>query len=206
MTYAELVQQVKDYLENKGTTFTGNIDLFIRLAEERIVRAVKHPVFRANQTSAFTVGDKLISKPTGFLAPYHMKILTAPVSFMIPVEPGFIEEAYPDDSYTGRPRYYSSRDNSTFLVGPVPDVAYPVGLAFYKTPDSIVDTSPSWIGTNASNALLYGTLSEAYRFMKGETELHAMYEGMFTNALIDLGNIGSDRHAFDEYLTQIESI
>jgi len=207
MNYATLVSRVQEYLEEAGTTFVADIDDFIRLAEERIVRSTKHPAFRTQATPSFTISTKTLSKPTGFLAPYHFKVVDGTRGHMlIPVEQGFIEEAYPLSSYSGRPRYYASRDESTFLVGPIPDAAYTTEISYYRLPTSIVTASTTWIGDNAENALLYGTITEGYRFMKGNAEVMQMYEAQFQSALADLRKLGADRPAFDEYYTQIESI
>jgi hypothetical protein len=205
VNYTELKASIEQYLENSETTFVGSLDDFIRLAEERIVRFTKHPAFRHNQVSAFTISDNSLSKPPGFLTQYHMRVVNGTASTMlIPVEQGFIYEAYPDTTFEGVPRYYASKDETCWIVGPTPDAAYTVEVSFYRLPTSIVTAATTWIGDNAENALLYGSLAEAYRNMKGEPDLD--YEGMFQSALQDLGKIGADRHAFDEYYVQIESI
>ena len=40
-TYGELKQAIKDYTENDETTFTNNLPVFIRNAEERILKNVQ---------------------------------------------------------------------------------------------------------------------------------------------------------------------
>ena len=47
-TYGELKQAIKDYTENDETTFTNNLPVFIRNAEERILKNVQLSVFRKN--------------------------------------------------------------------------------------------------------------------------------------------------------------
>ena len=63
----------------------------------------------------------------------------------------------------------------SFILGPTPDAAYEVQLHYYFDPPSIVTSSTSWLGENATEALLYGSLVEAYIFMKGEQDVLGMY-------------------------------
>ena len=41
----------------------------------------------------------------------------------------------------------------------------------------------SWLGSNATEVLLYASLVEAYTFMKGEPDILAYYEKRFNEAL-----------------------
>ena len=51
-TYDELKQAIQDYTENTETTFVNNLDIFIKNAEERILKIAQLEVFRKNTTGA----------------------------------------------------------------------------------------------------------------------------------------------------------
>jgi hypothetical protein len=57
----------------------------------------------------------------------------------------------------------------------------------------------SWLGDHYSPVLLYGSLVEAYTFMKGETDMMAMYEKKFQEAIAQLKRLGDGLERGDAY-------
>jgi hypothetical protein len=57
----------------------------------------------------------------------------------------------------------------------------------------------SWLGDNYSPALLYGSLVEAYIFMKGEQDMMTYYETKFKEALAQLNRLGTGLERGDAY-------
>jgi hypothetical protein len=74
-------------------------------------------------------------------------------------------------------------------------------LHYFYRPTSITASSDgtSWLGTNAELALFYGSLVEAYIFMKGEADLLQVYNGRFQEALQWLKNLGEGLQTRDQY-------
>lgn len=197
MNYSELVQAVKDYTENTETTFVNNIDMFIRQAEERIFRDVQIPELRRNVTGNISSGNQYLARPADFLTTLSLAVISGgDFTYLLEKEVNFIREAYPSASTTGTPKYYAifdgdtSGSNGNFILGPTPDAAYNVELHYYYDPPSIVTTSTSWLGDNAEAALLYGTLYEAYTFMKGEPDVLQNYQQRYQSALVNMAAIG----------------
>ena len=114
-----------------------------------------------------------------------------------------------DSSLRGLPKYYAdydkelptaADDGSTLLVAPVPDTNYSVELTYLHKPNSLVtDTTGTWLSTNARNALLYGTLVEAYTFLKGDQDIMALYENRFMQEIERLKYRAEARGRRDEY-------
>jgi len=112
-------------------------------------------------------------------------------------------------SERGRPLYYADFDKelstaanngSTLIVSPVPDQDYSVELHYLYVPTSLTSaTTGTWLSQNAKNALLYGSLVEAYTFMKGEPELITLYETRFNQEVARLKNLAEARGRKDEY-------
>ena len=125
--------------------------------------------------------------------------------FLLNKDVNFVQTYNPDPSVKGLPKYYSLWDDNTFIVGPAPDQAYEVELHYYYKPESITTsaTGTSWLGTNAQNALLYGSLVEAYTFLKGEPDLIKLYNDRYREALSRLKNLGEGRNRTDEYRSTI---
>ena len=86
-----------------------------------------------------------------------------------------------------------------FLLAPTPSSAYDVELHYYYKPPSIIQTSTSWLGDNAEEALLYATLFEAYTFMKGEPDVLNTYNQRYAEAISRLKNFGEGRENTDAY-------
>ena len=118
----------------------------------------------------------------------------------------FIRQAYPNPLQRAQPKHYaifgpSSSDPNelVFIVGPTPDAGYGVELHYYYYPESIVTASTSWLGDNFDTVLLYGSLVEAYTYMKGEADMMALYNGKYQEALGLLKNLGDAKQRGDAY-------
>lgn len=200
MNYTELVQSVEDYVESTETTFVSQIDTFIRQAEERIFRQVMIPELRKNSTTVLASGSVYLSRPSDMLSVFSLAVINAAgvYTYLTNKDVNFLREAYPDPTDTGVPRYYAQFDgdyssggsNGHFIVAPSPSAEYQAELHYYFDPPSIVDTGTSWLGDNAEAVLLYGTLVEAYRFLKGDPDLMQAYEQTYQSALQSLDTIG----------------
>lgn len=206
MNYSELVQAIQDYTQNEETSFVSNIPTFVQQAEERINRSIMLPELRKNATATTTAGNKYVARPSDFLSVFSFAVIDAAgdTTYLLDKDVSFIREAYPSSGTQAIPKYYAQfdgdydTDEGNFILGPTPDANYDVELHYYYDPPSIVTSGTSWYGTNAESALLYGSLIEAYTYMKGEADLIALYTGRYKEAMGQLTgvDIRSDR---DEY-------
>jgi len=200
MTYAELTAAIKDYCDNTETNFVAAIDTFIKQAEQRIYRSVNLPVNRKNVAGTITDGNKYLSMPTDFLLPLSLSLTSSSNQiFLLNKDANFIRSAYPDASTEGVPKYYGIFTSDTFIIGPTPNADFVTELHYYYEPASIVDTSPSWLGTNADTVLLYGSLVEAYTYMKGDADMMQLYQQRYKEALELLKIQVESRMNIDEY-------
>jgi hypothetical protein len=208
MNYAALVQAIQDYTQNSETSFVTNIPLFVGQAEERINRSIMIPELRKNATASTTTDNKYLARPSDFLAVFSLAVIDGDgdYTYLLDKDVNFIREAYPSASTTGLPLYYSQFDGDStgtegnFILGPTPDASYDVELHYYYDPESIVTAGTSWYGTNAEAALLYGSLIEAYTYMKGENDLVGLYTQRYNEAMGQLTgvDIRSDRDDYRE--------
>lgn len=203
MTYGELKQAIQDYTENDESTFVNNIPLFIRLAEERIMKNVQLNLFQKNQSLSMTSGDEFLTAPADFLAPFSLSIdVSGSKEFLLFKDLDFLQSYTPDATTTGQPKYYAQYDVDTFIIAPTPDANYTVDIHYLYRPTSLTagsDSGTSWLSENAEITLLYGSLVEAYTFMKGEQNLLGLYSQRFMEALSRLKNLGEAQETMDEY-------
>jgi len=198
MNYAQLKQAIQDYTENYEATFVANIPNFVRQNEERVYRSVMIPELRKNVTGSLTANNKYLARPSDFLSVFSIAVIDGDgtYNYLIDKDVNFMREAYPTPSTSGLPKYYgqfngdlASSSFGNFILGPTPNQSYAVELHYYYDPPSIVDTETSWLGENAETVLLYGSLVEAYVFMKGDGDLMAAYKSQYDEALQRLGVI-----------------
>ena len=202
-TYAQLKTAIQDFTENTETSFVTNLPTFIRAAEDRIFKLVDLEVFRKNATSALTQNDQYLSVPTDYLASFSLSITNgSSKEFLLQKDVNFIHEYNPNPATTGTPKYYAFFDVDNFIVAPTPDSNYTCELHYYYRPASLTagaDSGTTWLSDNAPNALLYGSLYEAYIYMKGEQDMLQMYEKQFTEALSRIKDLAEARENSDAY-------
>jgi hypothetical protein len=128
--------------------------------------------------------------------------------FLLNKDVNFIRQAYPQPTDTGQPKYYAlfgpqtnDPNELTFILGPTPGLTYGVELHYYYYPESISTASSgtTWLGDNFDSVLLYGSLVEAYTFMKGEADLVTLYNTKYNEALALAKRLGDGMERQDAY-------
>jgi len=202
-TYAQLKTAIQDYTDNSETTFVNHLDDFIQASEEKIFKSVDLDFFRKNVTSSMTSSDQYLTIPSDYLASFSLQITTSgSESFLLQKDVNYIREYTPASSTTGLPKYYARFDINNFIVAPTPDSNYAIELHYYYRPTSLTagaDSGTTWISTNAPFALLYGSLIEAYTFMKGEPDVIQNYNGLYMQYLERLKDLGEARENTDAF-------
>jgi hypothetical protein len=202
-TYAQLKTAIQDFAENTETSFVTHLPDFIRAAEDRIFKLVDLEVFRKNATSALTTSDPYLSVPTDYLSSFSLSITRdSAKEFLLQKDVNYLQEYNPNPATTGVPKYYAFFDIDNFIVAPTPDSNYAVELHYYYRPASLTagaDSGTTWLSENAPNALLYGSLVEAYIYMKGEQDVLGMYEKQFQEALSRIKDLAEARENSDAY-------
>jgi len=208
MNYTQLVTQVGDYCENSFPT--DNMNTFIRQAEQRIYNTAQPANLRKNVTGQLTASNKYLAAPSDFLSTYSLAIYpasgTGDYLYLLNKDVNFMREAYPNPATTGKPKHYAifgpqSNDVNelSFMVGPTPDVAYRAELHYYYYPESIVTASTSWLGDNFDSVLLYGTICEAYTYMKGEADMVKLAQDRYVQAIALYKNLADGKQRMDAY-------
>ena len=223
MNYSQLVTAIQSYTENQfpdvyladGSTedSTTQINRFIQQAEQRIYNMIQFPSIRKNVTGTATNGNKYLSCPDDFLAVYSMAVVdaTGAYEYLLNKDVNFIRQAYPTPTDTATPKYYALfgptvsgttiSNELSFILGPTPDSNYTVELHYYYYPESIttVSSGQTWLGDNFDSVLLYGSLVEAYTFMKGEADIIGLYDTKFKEALALAKRLGDGMERQDAY-------
>jgi hypothetical protein len=211
VTYVELVAEIQNYTQNYETTFVDTIPTFVTQAEERIYNTVQIPPLRKNVTGGVTAGNKYLSCPADYLSTFSLAVINTDgnYEYLLNKDVNFIREAYPNPNDQGLPKYYAlfgptvissvTTNELSFILGPTPDDDYDVELHYYYYPQSITTAGTSWLGDNYSPALLYGSLLEAYVYMKGEADVMTFYKAKYDEAMMQLNRLGTGLERGDSY-------
>ena len=213
MNYTELSNAIQAYTENTEADFVANIPVFVTQAEQRIYNSVQFPSIRKNVTGVTTVNNKYLQCPLDFLAVYSMAVIKADgtYEYLLNKDVNFIRQAYPLPTDTSTPKYYALfgpavsgstiSDELSFILGPTPDTSYSVELHYYFYPESITVAADgqTWLGDNFDSVLLYGSLVEAYTYMKGEVDMMQLYNQKYTEALAMAKRLGDGMERQDAY-------
>jgi len=193
MNYTQLSANIQAYTENTESNFVAEIPVFVQQAEQRIYNSMQFPSIRKNVTGIVNSTTPYLACPQDFLAVYSLAAVdaTGAYEYLLNKDVNFIRQAYPNpNTDKGIPKYYAlfgpqsnAVNELTFIVGPTPDVNYTVELHYYYYPPSITTNQTSWLGDNFDSVLLYGSLVEAYTYMKGEPDMMALYNQKFMEAL-----------------------
>jgi len=213
MNYTQLSNAIQAYTENTEANFIAEIPVFVTQAEQRIYNTVQFPSLRKNMTGLVSTTTPYLSAPNDYLATYSLAVIDGDgnYEYLLNKDVNFIRQAYPNPSDTGLPRYYAlfgpTVSSSTisnelsFILGPKPDADYTVELHFYYYPESITTASSgqTWLGDNFDSVLLYGSLVEAYTYMKGETDMMQLYNTKYQEALMLAKRLGDGMERQDAY-------
>lgn len=189
----------------------ANIPVFVRQVEQRVYNTVQIPSLRKNVLGVTTQGNKYISCPADFLSVFSMAVIDSSgnYEYLLNKDVNFIRAAYPNPNDAGLPQHYALfgptvvtntvTNELSFIVGPTPDSNYTVEMHYYYYPESIVTAGTSWLGDNYDPVLLYGTLREAYLFMKGEADMLTAVDIGYKEAMAQLKRLGDGLEREDAY-------
>lgn len=201
-TFTTLKTAIQEYVQSTETTFTSQLSRFIINAEERILKECQLDVFRKSSQGSASSGTQYLAKPTDFLSQNSLSVIvSSSKQFLLYKQVTMLQDYTPNPTTTGAPKYYADWDNDTFLLAPTPDDNYTMELHYFYRPTSITASGDgtSWLGTNAELAMLYGSLIEAYTFLKGEQDLLGLYNTRFQESLQWLKNLGEGLQTRDQY-------
>jgi hypothetical protein len=210
MNYTQLKAAIIAYTENQDASFEAEIPVFVKQTEQRVFNSVQFPSLRKNVTGTTTANNKYLQCPLDFLASYSLAVIDTAgnYEYLLNKDVNFIRQAYPNPApaNNGLPKYYAlfgprsdNEDELTFILGPTPATTYGVELHYFYYPTSIVDAGTSWLGDNFDSVLLYGSLIEAYTYMKGEADMLTLYNQKFMEALALAKRLGDGMERQDAY-------
>jgi len=206
-TLANLRTDIRNYTEVDSTVLTDSIlDTFIKNAENKIYREADNDDNRFYSTSNLTSGNRYVTIPANLRIIRYIQLTDTNVSpsvqiFLESKDPSYMAEFYNTPSTaSGVPRYYANWDAQYWVVAPTPDAAYEITMAFVKQPTSLAtDTGGTYLSNKYQDLLLYGSLVNAYGYLKGPADMLQYYTQAYQVGLQSYAIEQQGRRRRDEY-------
>ena len=207
MNYSELLDNVRNYTEVGSDVLSNTvINVFITNVEDKVQKQLDLDAFRKFATSSFTTGSPFLTLPDDFDFERGVQIVdsNADRSWLEQRDTTFIDEYNVDRANnTGTPRYYANWDQNTLIVAPTPNAAITVELWYNRTPERLGDgtsgtATTTYLSNNASEVLIYGTVAEAFSYLKNPTYVQ-LYDQKYNQAVQGLSVTQMGRKRRDEY-------
>ena len=209
MNYGELKTAIRNYTEVDSNVLSDAIlKTIVEQVENRIFREAQIDAYRQYATSNMVVGQRYVSVPTGLRNIRYVQITdnSGNQTFLEQKDTSFMAEydPTPGSSY-GTPKYYANWDEDTWVVAPTPSDTFAITIAYYAQPATITssDSATNYVSNNASDLLLYGSLSETYKMLKGPGDMVQVYEQAYQSALQSFGVEQTGRRRRDEYTSGV---
>ena len=213
-TLANLQSDIRSYTEVGSTVLTDAIlSTIIKNSENGIIRSVPTDQNANYATSNLVVGNRYVTIPDDLRSINYAQLKNANGDqvFLEQRDPSFMAEYYstPGTSAVGIPKYYGNWDETYWVVAPTPDTDYAITLAYNKEPISLVNTtqpvaapaatSGTYLSNKYQDLLLYGSLVNAYGYLKGPQDMIQYYQGLYQNALTTYATEQIGYRRRDEY-------
>jgi hypothetical protein len=214
MNYTQLKAAIIAYTENLEDSFAATIPVFVQQAEQRVYNTIQFPSLRKNMTGVINSGIKYLSCPNDFLSVYSIALISSSgvYTYLLSKDVNYIREVYPNPTSAAAPKYYALfgptvagstiTNELSLILGPTPNATYSTELHYYYYPESITTAGTSWLGDNFDTVLLYGSLIEAYTYMKGEQDMMVLYNQKYMEALQLAKRLGDGLERQDAYRTE----
>jgi hypothetical protein len=207
MNYSELLDNIRNYTEVGSEVLSNSVvNVFITNVENKIQKDIDLDAFRKFATTPFTIGSPFLTLPEDFDFERSVQVVdgNSDRTWLEQKDTTFIDEYNVDRvNNTGTPKYYANWDENTLIVAPTPNAAITVELWYNRTPERLGNGSSGTVTTtflsnNAPEVLIYGTVSEAFSYLKNPTYVQ-LYDQKYAQAVQGLATNQMGRKRRDEY-------
>ena len=208
MNYGELRDQIRNYSELSDNMLSDStVAVIVQNTENRIYREINIDAFRLYASSITVTGTPTISVPSGLRNIRYVEMIngSGEIVNLLQKDSSWLAEYNNKPAYStnyGEPKYWANWNATTWFVAPTPDAAYAINIAYYQQPATITSstTSTSYVSVYAQDLLLYGSLVEVYKYIKGPDNMVQMFDQSYQQARESFGVEQTGRRRRDEYV------
>jgi len=213
MTFAELLQKVRDYTEVGSSVLTDSIlQSMIRDAELRIFREVDADYTREYATANLNINSPYLILPSSPATTASRTSIIVRSIYVLDTTQSPSEKKYLDKrdtsfifefnstQATGVPKYYANWKETTLIMAPTPDAQYEVQLSYIYSPDELSSTNTeTYVSKNAPDLLFNAVMVQAYEFLKGPMDMYKIYSDKYNVSIQSFALEQMGRRRRDEY-------
>ena len=225
-TLSALEADIRSYTEVDSTVFSGaTLGRFIENAEYRINLDLPMDSAREEYQGTLAADVNTVRVPAGYMFVRGVEVFnstssrTGPATWLQKRDRTFINEYVgqltgPEGGSTGQdttglPKYYAMFGGATgltdttsgnIIMAPTPDANYLINIHGNVVPTGLgTNTSGTYISKYFPQGLLYGSLVEAYGFLKGPQDMLTLYEQKYKQELSKFASVQIGRRRRDDY-------
>lgn len=208
LTYSQLVTQIRNYTEVDSNGLSDStVSVIVQNTENRIYRELNIDAFRLYASAVTTAGSTAISVPAGLRNIRYVEMISPSGEFstLEQKDSSYMSEFnnLPANSTSyAKPKYWANWNETTWFVAPTPNTTYAINIAYYQQPASITSTTSAttYVSVYAQDVLLYGSLVETYKYLKGPADMIQTYEQSYQQAVRTFGDEQMGLRRRDEYV------
>jgi hypothetical protein len=179
MTYDNLVQDVKNYMERDDAGFIAQIPNLIGLAESAIAAELKTLLQLTVVETTLAQNQVVLNKPARWRKTVSMKANGRP---MLLRSQDYVAQ-YQSESDPGEVKYYAEYDYNNFAFAPTPSASTPIEIIYYSEIQPLDTSNQQNLFTReCPQAMLFGTLLQAQGYLKALDKL-PVWKSYYTDSL-----------------------
>ena len=185
ISYSNFLTQVRNYAEVDSNVLSDTLlDQFIRQVELDIAGKVDFDDLRKYATANFVNGQRYVSLPSDLVIVRSVQVFDSSNDrqFLEKKDVSFISE-FNNTGATGLPEYYAMWDDFNIVVAPTPNSTYQVQINYIIDPKHFSSTNETNISKYQEGLLLYGTLEQAFSYLKGPMDMYKLYKTKYDESI-----------------------
>jgi hypothetical protein len=171
-TYAELSQNLQDWVEDDDAEFVGSIDEVINLGEMRLWRDLDLSIFTTTSTATISSTVDTITKPVSdpeLVAWDQLYYDSGNKRVWLELRSSDYVRDMQTPNTLGSPRYYAEETETTWTIAPISDAAYTINVRGTTRPTRLsAGNTTTWLSLHQDDLLLKACLAEAEKFLKSD--------------------------------------
>lgn len=171
-TYAELSQNLQDWMEDDDSEFVGSIDEVINLGEMRLWRDLDLSIFTSEDTAATVISQDTVTKPvtdTELVTWQSIYYDNAGERTYLELRSTDFVRDHQTIGATAPPKYYAETNETDWLLSPIPDAIYTLNARGVTRPTRLsASNTTTWLSLHQDDMLFKACLAEAEGFLKAD--------------------------------------
>lgn len=185
-TYAELLANLQNWVEDDDAEFVASLPEIINLGEMRLWRDLDLSLFTSEDTTVTVASTETVAKPVTDAELVSFQSLwydnAGERTFLELRSSDWIRD-YQNPAVEGPPRFYAEQSENNWIVAPIPDAIYNLNTRGVTRPERLgVANATTWLSLHQDDLLFKACLAESEGFLKSDDRID-LWKAQYTEAL-----------------------